>query len=60
MVFTTNIYKKLFLDLLVCNNNDKEDNGESGVDCGGGGCDACRGMFYTYVNTNLSPCKILQ
>jgi hypothetical protein len=26
---------------LVCNNNGIQDNGETGIDCGGGGCDAC-------------------
>lgn len=25
----------------VCNNNGVQDNGETGVDCGGGSCDAC-------------------
>ena len=26
-----------------CNRNGQKDNGESGVDCGGGGCDDCSG-----------------
>lgn len=26
---------------IVCNNNGVQDNGETGVDCGGGSCDAC-------------------
>lgn len=30
--------------LAVCNNDGVKNNGETGVDCGGGGCTAC-GMF---------------
>ncbi len=32
-----------------CNNNGAQDNGETGVDCGGGGCEECPGMLFTYV-----------
>ena len=60
MVFTANIYKKLHLNLLDCNNNNKKDNGETGVDCGGGGCPACLGMYYSYIINNLFPPKTLQ
>ncbi len=28
---------------VLCNNNSIQDNGETGVDCGGGGCPACGG-----------------
>ena len=54
MVFTTNIYKKLFSDLLVCNKNGNKDNGETGVDCGGGGCAPCEGTCYIYNINSLS------
>ena len=33
--------------LAVCNNDGAQNNGETGVDCGGGGCAAC-GMFRIY------------
>ena len=36
------------LCILVCNNNKQQDNGETGVDCGGGGCAACPGIIYSY------------
>jgi len=29
------------LFLVVCNNNGALDNGETGLDCGGGGCSTC-------------------
>ena len=34
--------------LVVCNNDGVQNNGEAGIDCGGGGCGACC-MFYIYV-----------
>ena len=34
--------------LTVCNGNGKMDNGETGVDCGGGGCPDC-GRFYSNI-----------
>ena len=39
------LYKML---LIVCNDNGKMDNGETGVDCGIEGCQDC-GMLYIYV-----------
>ena len=33
--------------LAVCNNDRVQNNGEAGVDCGGGGCEAC-GRFSIY------------
>ena len=54
MVFTAcynNLYGNIFIldpdD--VCNNNNMQDNGEAGIDCGGGGCAAC-GRFCLYFN----------
>ena len=42
------------MNLLACNNNKKKDNGETGVDCGGGGCAVCPGTFYSYkITTKL-------
>ncbi len=35
--------------LAVCNNDGMHNNGETGVDCGGGGCAAC-GMFCIYIS----------
>ena len=34
----------IFYILAVCNNDGAQNNGETGVDCGGGGCSDC-GMF---------------
>jgi hypothetical protein len=40
---------KIYIFLAVCNYNQIEDNGETGVDCGGGGCPACQlGTLYIY------------
>ena len=33
----------------VCNGNGQQDNGEAGVDCGGGGCEDCR-KYCIYFN----------
>ena len=39
------------LSVVVCNTNKVQDNGETGVDCGGGGCPNCQpGKFYIYNN----------
>ena len=38
-----NLYDIIYiLAVAVCNNNIVQDNGEAGVDCGGGGCHDCR------------------
>ncbi len=34
--------------LAVCNKDNVQNNGEAGVDCGEGGCEAC-GMFSIYL-----------
>ncbi len=33
----------------ACNHDSVLNNGETGIDCGGGGCAAC-GMYCVYVN----------
>jgi len=33
----------------TCNNNGIQDNGETGIDCGGGNCSACAGVEETYT-----------
>jgi hypothetical protein len=38
----------------VCNNNGSQDNGETGVDCGGGGCAACGARVDAVCGTNDS------
>ena len=35
--------------LAACNNDGIQNNGETGIDCGGGGCAAC-GMFRINFN----------
>ncbi len=41
----------------VCNNNGAQDNGETGIDCGGGGCPACGGGETKY-SCSSSACVV--
>jgi len=38
-----------------CNDNGISDNGETGIDCGGGGCSACSGINGTDIESLLPP-----
>ncbi len=40
----------------ICNNNGSQDNGESGVDCGGGGCGACPTLAPAPAGCSYSAC----
>ena len=39
----------------VCNNNGIQDNGETGIDCGGGGCAACPVRINPTLTVSVSP-----
>ena len=44
-----NVYMKISLYLGSCNNDGHKNNGEDGIDCGGGGCQPCSSMLYDYI-----------
>ena len=45
-VLAPKIYKNVIIVSAVCNDNNVQDNGETGVDCGGGGCPVCQGNTF--------------
>ena len=46
------------LSVAVCNNNQAQDNGETGEDCGGGGCPDCQPSTL-YINKYLELPNII-
>ena len=53
-IIRNEIISYTLLFVAVCNNNGVMDNGETGVDCGGGGCPACRTFQNKYFSLSFS------